>query len=106
MSLFKTRLDQLNEYWGIQKTEKNFLKRILGKSKERDEVWEEYNEFKKIFLTTIDTIFNVGKSKIVIRPKVDKKHFYEILLEDDDFKNYYKCNIIGGKDLEIQAIEL
>ena len=106
VGLVKDRIDQLNDYLNIKKKEDSLLKRLIVRSRERDEIFEEYEDFKKIFFVTIDTLFNLGKSKIVIRPKSDKAKLYELLLKDNDFIKYYKYEIIGGKEISIEMIEV
>lgn len=106
MSLIQKRWQQLKEYRALKRNENQYVNKFVTYSKERDILLSEYEEFKRIFITTLDALFKAGKSKVVIRPNVDKVSLYEILLEDEEFNSYYKCNVIEGTDLEITMIEL
>lgn len=106
MSLFRLRFNQFKEYLNLKKKESFLTKRLVSKYKEKDKKNVEYEEFKKSIVYTIDTVFGLNKSKIIIIPKTDKIHLYEKLISDDDFIRYYDCDVKAGNQLVIQMVEI
>lgn len=101
MSLFRKRLGQFKDYMELKKDESALSGKLITKYQIRSRKETEYDEFKRSIIHNIDSLFNRGKTKVVIQPKPDKINLYEILVKDEDFKRYYNFEIKEGNNLEI-----
>lgn len=106
MSLFKQRMSQLKEYSKEQTDQVKVSNKLIERYREKGRRDKEYYEFKKSLLYIIDNLFNMGKTKIVIKPKSEVIKLYEKLMEDVEFSRYYDTNVVNKSELEIKLREM
>lgn len=106
MSLFKQRLGQLKEYSEEQANQARVNSKLIARYRERSKRDTEYYEFKKSIIYIIDNLFNMGKTRIIIKPKPEVIRLYEKLMDDTEFNIYYITRVINKSELEIQLREL
>lgn len=106
MSLFKKRCKQFKEYLNLKNKENMISSKLRSKYREKNKKDDEYEKFKKCVIHAMDKMVCEGKSKIVIEPKAEHVDLFERLLEDREFKRYYRCRVIMGSQLEIEMIEV
>lgn len=103
----RNNLSELKDWLSYRKRESTISAKIVRKHLKKEKERLEYFKFKKVLFEKIDELLYSGEnSKMVIRPVEGTEYLYELLVQDDEFNNYYDWRFTRTGELEVSMKSL